>query len=185
MANLIGDLPFFYSQFMELNGYINKLNMFFDLNEIISEEKKCSFLIISVNIDIHTMLRDACHPKPLTSKTYTELVDILQKLFVVKKTCFRERLKFYAAKQEPDEKISKWLERVYELSTECKFRDRLDEEVRDKFICGLLSPAMLTRLCDERMENLTLRKAVQITTNMEGLSKKTADDLNVGYLPDT
>lgn len=67
-----------------------------------------------------------------------------------------------------------WYARIKRLSINCKFGDRFDAVLLDRFISGLKSSAILERLRDEDVD-LTLEKAVEIATNKES-SGKTSDN---------
>lgn len=179
MSELIGSLPFFLPMHHDWSVFVDKLNYFCDVNKL-SPERKRAFLILQVTTDAHIMLRDICHPDPVTSKSYEQLIDLCGKYFMHRTTVFGNRRKFYEAKQELEEPLYRWLNRVQELASGCLFGDRFDLSVLDKFIVGLSSTEMITRLCDEGIDTeLTLRRAVDVAINMEGISRKTKEDLDV------
>lgn len=165
---LIGELPIFYSGASDWQVYTERLEQFFEVNDIAAEKKK-ALLLTSVGEDTYKTLRDVCHPLLPKNKTFDELIELLNKQFVVRTSVFRERVKFYTAKQYPNETIAFWFARIKKLSVDCRFGDRFDDVLLDRFISGLRSSAILDRLCEED-EDLTLQKAVEIATNKESSS---------------
>jgi len=169
----IGELPVYYSGISDWQVYTERLEQFFEVNEIAPEKKK-ALLLTSLNEDTYKTLRDVCHPQLPKDKTFDELIELLNKQFVVRTSVFRERVKFYTAKQYANESIAFWFARIKKLSIDCKFGDRFDAVLLDRFISGLRSSAILDRLCEED-DDLTLQKAVEIASSKE--SSK-ADSVN-------
>jgi hypothetical protein len=166
---LIGELPTFYSGSSDWQVYTERLEQFFEINDIAPEKKK-ALLLTSVGEDTYKTLRDVCHPQLPKDKTFDELISLLNKQFVVRTSVFRERVKFYTAKQYPNETIAAWFARIKKLSIDCRFGERFDDVLLDRFISGLRASAILDRLCEED-DDLTLQKAVEIATSKESSSK--------------
>ena len=55
----------------------------------------------------------------------------------------------------------------------CDFQNKLDEAIRDKFVCGLCNKAMQKRLLAEK--NLTLAAVIEIAQGMEAANKQTTE----------
>lgn len=174
---LIGDIPRFYSQHDDWQVFTERLEQFFEMNDL-AEEKKKAILITSISDDIYKTLRDLCHPLLPKNKTFDELVELLNKQFVVKTSVYRERVTFYNAKQMKDESIANWFARIKKLSVDCKFGERFDEILLDRFISGLRSGPILDRLCEEDEDALKLQTAVEIAITKESSIKESSNDGN-------
>lgn len=172
---LIGEIPKFYSQEDDWQVFTERLEQFFEINDV-AEDKKRAILITSISDDVYKLLRDVCHPVLPKNKTFDELCELLNKQFVVKTSVFRERVTFYSAKQMKNETISNWFARIKKLSVDCKFGDRFDEILLDRFISGLRSSPILDRLCEEDEDKLTLQNAVEIAITKESSIKETSQD---------
>lgn len=172
---LIGEIPKFYSQDDDWQVFTERLEQFFEINDV-AEDKKRAILITSISDDVYKLLRDVCHPVLPKNKTFDELCELLNKQFVVKTSVFRERVTFYSAKQMKNETISNWFARIKKLSVDCKFGDRFDEILLDRFISGLRSSPILDRLCEEDEDKLTLQNAVEIAITKESAIKETSQD---------
>ena len=160
--SMIGDVPIFFEK-GDVKIYLEKLEHFFEANEIAEEKKKAILLIDEYT---YKLLRNVCHPLQPKNKTYEELVELLKKHYVVRTSVFRERVKFYAARQYATESIFRWFIRVKKLSVDCKFGNNFDDIVLDRFISGLRRSRILDRLCEED-NTLTLKQAIDIAVNEE------------------
>lgn len=169
----IGELPKFYSQFDDWQVFTERLEQFFEINDV-PEEKKKAVLITSIGNDIYKTLRDVCHPVLPKEKTFDELCELLNKQFIIKTSVFRERYNFYNAKQMKDEKITDWFARIKKLSVDCKFGDKFDSILLDRFISGLRPSMVLDRLCEEDEDKLTLQQALEIAITKESAVKDNA-----------
>jgi Retrotransposon gag protein len=165
MSNIIGSLPTFNQGGDDWNTYAEILDQFFIVNNV-EDEKKSAFLISCVGTETYKTLRDLCHPTLPKDKPFDDLSEILRKQFSPQVAIFRERTKFYNAKQLPAENVTSWYSRMKRLSVDCKFADNLESILLDKFITGLRTGQVLDRLCEEN-ETLTLQQAVDIASNKE------------------
>lgn len=169
---MIGELPTFYAGSSDWQIYTERLEQFFEVNEIPAEKKK-ALLLTSVGDDTYKTLRDVCHPQLPKDKTFDELIELLNKQYVVRTSVFRVRVKFYLAKQDTHETIAQWFARIKNLSISCQFGDNTDSVLLDRFISGLRASAILDRLCEEN-DGLTLQKAVEIATTKESSASSKA-----------
>lgn len=67
---------------------------------------------------------------------------------------FRERKNFHSAIQNENETVAEWHSRVKKLALSCKFNDKLEAFVLDRFIMGI-NEKIFERLCeeDERLQS--------------------------------
>lgn len=164
-TTMIGSIPEFVANLDDWNVYEERLEQFFEVNDI-TDEKKTAFLISVIGGNSYKSLRDLCHPILPKSKTYEELCELLRKQYCPQIAIFRERANFYNAKQLPGENVTSWYGRIKTLSVNCKFGETLESILLDKFITGLRSGVIIDRLCEEN-EGLTLQQAVDIAVNKE------------------
>lgn len=167
-GDFILPLPYF-SHYLNWNVIHARMNLYFEVCQINDVHKQKAILLAALDDKVFSVLRDICHPKAVKDLTYDQLVTLLRQQFVAPISVHRERLKFYASKQELFETVTEWFGRMKSLSVDCRFGARLDAVLLDRFIIGLRSPALLNRLCEETAddERLTLAKAVDIAKHME------------------
>lgn len=166
-----GELPHFYGEFGDWQVFTERLEQFFEINDV-PDEKKRAILITCIGDDVYKTLRDVCHPALPKEKTFDELCELLNKQFVKKTSVFRERCSFYNAKQQSKETISSWFARIKSLSVDCKFGDKFDAVLLDRFISGLRPSPVLDRLCEEDDETLTIQQALDIAVVKESSTKE-------------
>lgn len=165
MSGLIGNIPEFYCGSDDWNVYSERLDQYFEVNDI-PDTKRSALLISVVGNEAYKTLRDLCHPDLPKNKPFEELCTLLQKQYSPQVSIYRERIKFYKAQQETYENVSQWYGRVKTLSIDCKFGENLDTVLMDRFVSGLRNPIILDRICEED-ETLTLAKAVELAVNKE------------------
>uniref|UniRef100_A0AAG5D920 Retrotransposon gag domain-containing protein n=1 Tax=Anopheles atroparvus TaxID=41427 RepID=A0AAG5D920_ANOAO len=164
-AQLIGTIPEFIVNFDDWNVYSERLDQFFEVNEI-PTEKRNAFLISSIGSDAYKSLRELCHPSLPKDRPFEELCELLRKQFSPQVAIFRERTHFYNATQNVGENVTQWYGRLKKLSVDCKFASNLEAVLLDKFITGLRPGQVLDRLCEEN-ETLQLEQALDIAINKE------------------
>lgn len=152
-----------------------RLEQFFEINDV-KDEKKRAILITCISDDVYKTLRDVCHPTLPKEKSFEELCELLAKQFLVKTSVFRERFNFYNTKQSKDESIAGWFARLKKLSVDCKFGDRFDDILLDRFISGLKQGPILDRVCEEDEGKLTLQQVVEIAITKESATKDNFDE---------
>lgn len=162
---MYGQIPEFLGEGDDWNVYYERLEQFFEVNNI-PDEKRSAFLISVIGSNSYKTLRDLCHPTLPKDKPFTELCELLRRQFSPQISIFRERAKFYNAKQFAHENVTVWYGRVKKLSVDCRFGDTLEHVLLDKFITGLRPGAVMDRLCEEN-ETITLQQAVDIAINKE------------------
>lgn len=143
---VIGIIPIFYSKNSDWLVYAEKLEQFVVANDI-SEEKKKAILLMSILQSDYKILRDVCHPILPKDKSFSQLIEVLNRLFVQRTSVFRERYNFYNARQNVDETIINWFTRIKNLSIDCKFDEQHDDILLDRFISGMAPSVILDRLC--------------------------------------
>uniref|UniRef100_A0A2M3Z3X0 Putative transcription factor spt20 n=1 Tax=Anopheles braziliensis TaxID=58242 RepID=A0A2M3Z3X0_9DIPT len=173
MANqLVGTIPEFTVELDDWNVYYERLEQFFEVNEI-TPEKRSAFLISCIGSQAYKSLRDLCHPALPKDRPFEELCELLRKQFSPQVAIFRERTHFYNATQSVGENVTQWYGRLKKLSVDCKFGSNLEAILLDKFITGLRPGQVLDRLCEEN-ETLRLEQALDIAINKECAVKESA-----------
>ncbi|XP_055626731.1 uncharacterized protein LOC129768834 [Toxorhynchites rutilus septentrionalis] len=171
-SELIGSIGEFDSSRDDWNVYYERLEQFYEVNEV-PEVKRSAFLISVVGTDAYKSLRDLCHPTLPKDKPFEALCELLRKQFSPQISIFRERTKFYNARQESHENVTQWYGKLKRLSVDCKFGSNLEAVLLDKFITGMRPGQVLDRLCEEN-ETLKLDQALDYAVNKECAAKENA-----------
>lgn len=169
----IGQSPYYYGDSGEdLQMFAERLDIFFELNDIVEEKKGIVLLSCITDIPYKT-LRVMCEPQLPKEKPYDELLEMLNKQHSAKTSVFRARYKFYNEDPQDYESISQWYGNVKMMAVECKFGDFFGANVLDRFISGLKPSPILDRLCEEDEETLTMERAFEIAFQMESSINET------------
>uniref|UniRef100_A0A182MKT6 Retrotransposon gag domain-containing protein n=1 Tax=Anopheles culicifacies TaxID=139723 RepID=A0A182MKT6_9DIPT len=178
-GQLIGTIPEFIINCDDWNVYYERLEQFFEVNEIVPE-KRSAFLISCIGSHAYKSLRDLCHPSLPKDRPFEELCELLRKQFSPQVAIFRERTLFYNATQSVGENVTQWYGRLKKLSVDCKFGSNLEAILLDKFITGLRPGQVLDRLCEEN-ETIRLDQALDIAVNKECAVRETAYQTPTAY----
>ena len=173
---LIGRIDPFDAGVESITAYLERLQLYFDVNSI-PEPKRVSSLLTLIGPVNYNLLRSLVAPTPPREKSYDELLSTLENHYNPKKLVIAERYHFYQRNQKTTESISEYIAELRQLAIHCEFQNFLDEALRDKLVCGLKSEAILKRLLTEKA--LTLEKALEISQSMEA-AERDAKGLNKG-----
>ncbi len=97
-------------------------------------------------------------------------MSLLKEHYSPKPLILTVRFRFHKRNQQDGESISQFVAVLKRLSEHCEFGQSLSDTICDRFVCGLRSEAIQKRLLTE--SNLTLQKAIKISTSMEMAAKE-------------
>ena len=152
-----------------ISAYLERLQMFFDANNI-ADEKKVSVLLTVIGKNTFSLLRNLLAPTSPKDKSL-ELTAMLKAHFEPKPLVIAERFDFYRRDQRAGESIMDFVADLRCLTVKCEFETFLDQALRDRFVCGLRSESIQKRLLSEDSK-LTFTKAVEIAQGMESAASK-------------
>lgn len=118
-------------------------------NEVLKADKmKVAYMISLIGKDTYTTLKDICLPSKPTEKTFAELCNLLTDCYKPSVTVLlvAESYKFHKAKQEFDESVTMYANRLRRLAANCQFKGFLDRALRDRFVCGIRNQNTLNSL---------------------------------------
>ena len=84
-----------------------------------------------------------------------------------------ERFRFHRRNQKEGEAMAQYLAELRKLTEHCDFRDNLEEALRDRLVCGIVSIPIQKRLLAEK--DLTLQKTMEIAQGMEAAMKQSSE----------
>lgn len=171
MAGLIGTITAFDATEESWSSYVERLEIFFDANDI-KEEKKISTLLTVMGLKTYNLVKNLCAPDKPAAKKYEEVVQLVEKHLSPKPSFITERYKFSLRNQREHETISDYIVQLKELSLFCEFKENLPDYLRDRLVSGIRNDAIKKRLLGET--DLTFEKAVSIATSMEMADREAA-----------
>ena len=154
------------------SAYVERLELFFLANEI-KDDKKVATLLTVFGTKTYSLLRNIIAPSKPAEKTYEQLVDAMKSYVDPKPIVIAERFRFHRRDQREGETFVQYLAQLRKLTEHCEFRDNLEEALRDRLVCGMLSVPIQKRLLAEK--DLTLQKAMEIAQSMEAATKQSSE----------
>jgi len=134
----------------------------------VAEEKKKYALIALLGAEAFELVADSCLPQKPVDKTYTDLLSIIKKQLVPVKLPIAARYEFYQLRQNSDD-VKTYVRKLKHASEQCAFGTQLADRLRDQLVMGLSNKEAVKRMLTERLEDLTLEKAIDLATAYEAV----------------
>lgn len=179
MAGYIGKIDAFDSTADDWIMYIERLEQYFTVNDI-ANEKQVPALLSAMGGKAYSLLRSLTAPEKPASKSFAEIVQIMQTHLSPKPLLIAERFRFHKRNQNEGESIASYVAELKKLSEHCQFGDGLNDALRDRLVCGILKESIQKRLLTEA--DLTFKRAVEVAISMEIAAKDTIE-LQTGVKP--
>ena len=154
------------------SAYVERLELFFLANEI-KDDKKVATLLTVLGTKAYSLLRNIIAPSKPAEKTYEQLVDTMKSYVDPKPIVIAECFRFHHRNQREGETFVQYLAQFCKLTEHREFRDNLEEALRDRLVCEMLSVPIQKRLLAEK--DLTLQKAMEIAQSMEAATKQSSE----------
>ena len=142
--------------------YIERVNHFFEANEITDPDKRRSIFLVCVGAKTYKLVRSLVAPEDPKDKSYEDLAKLLQDHFMPKPSAIVQRFKF-----------NTHLAELRHLSEHCEFRLTLDERLRDRLVCGVRDIRIQRRLLAE--PKLTLKRTLDLALATEAADKDASE----------
>lgn len=101
-----------YNETEDWRHYIERVNLFFDANEITDPDKKRSLFLVSVGAKTYKLIRSLVAPEDPKDKSYEALAKLAQEHFMPKPSAIVQRFKLNTRSQQPGETIAMFFGRV-------------------------------------------------------------------------
>ena len=162
-----------YNETEDWRHYIERVNLFFDANEITDPAKQRSLFLVSVGAKTYKLIRSLVAPEDPKDKSYEALAKLAQEHFMPKPSAIVQRFKFNTRSQQPGETIAMFLAELRQLTEYCEFGATLDEMLRDRLVCGVQDIGIQRRLLAE--PKLTLQRALDLALVIEAAEKDASE----------
>lgn len=131
-------------------------------------EKQMAVLLTKINAEAYKLIRDLCAPEKPASKTFAEIVKIMNNHLNPKPSETMERCKSYQAYQAATETVAEFTARLKSLSLNCNFAEP-KTALRDQLVCGIKEHT--TKIILFKEEKLTYEAAYKIAAALEAAEK--------------
>lgn len=137
--------------------------------------KKAAILVKALPITAITDLQRRIKPVLLSAAKYDELIEKLTSQYEVKKSVVGASVKFLNRKQTASESIETYAKVLNDLASSCNYKDCCrDRMLKDVFIAGLQSSAILSSLLQESEKN-TFNQCIERAKLLEALTADAQD----------
>uniref|UniRef100_A0A182PUQ5 CCHC-type domain-containing protein n=1 Tax=Anopheles epiroticus TaxID=199890 RepID=A0A182PUQ5_9DIPT len=157
----------------KIQRWLERLEIAFKIHRVTEEDKRDYLLHYMGSTTYDVLCNKLKNANPQT-KSFTEIVSILQEHFNPNPLEILENFKFASRKQRENESLCEYLMDLEKLAQSCNFGDYLDKALRNQFVFGLQNRAIQSRLLEVR--DLTLDKAKDIAFGME-MSNRGTDEI--------
>ena len=154
----------------DFESYVERLEAWLVVNGVTVEQKGSVFLAV-IGATTYKLLKSVLAPEKPNTKTFDELVNVLQRHYKPKPLIIAERFRFYKRQQQEGETGASFSVALRQLSSSCAFGVFLPEALSDQFVCGLSIQGIQRKLLSEA--NLTLDRALQLATAMSMATENT------------
>lgn len=120
---------------------------------------KAGVLLLKTAPTLYDKLADYVCPNKPGEMSFESLTEALQELLIPTTYVLAERFSFQKLGREPTESVRAFAERLTKAAEKCEFENR-DVRMRDQFICGLGSQAIVGKLIIKDHKKLTFKEAV-------------------------
>lgn len=108
-----------------------------NLNTPENENQRRNLLLSKVGPEPFRMLVDHFKPDNVSTKTYAEVKEVLNKYYGKPTYVLSERVAFTLYFRSEGETVTKFLSNLRGLATRCEFGDNLRERIRDQLVTGI------------------------------------------------
>lgn len=166
---IIGKVCEFNADLESFENYTERLTNFFKINNI-KEEERVAYFVSVMGPALYTTLKDLLHPTKVGDVDFKEAIKVLSTHFKPRVNVTYERFIFNKRSQKEGESISEYSMQLKKLAASCKFDNFLNEALRDRFLCGLKSPAIQSKLLAEG-DSLDFPKALDLALVIENADR--------------
>ena len=182
MTTQYGQLVEFNPQTDSIKAYFERASLFFTANGV-GDDKKVPILLSSIGTPTYSLLSNLFAPNSPRGKSIAEIQKKLSDHFEPARSVITERFHFHKREQAMGETISEYDAALRKLAVHCDFGDKLDDMLRDRFVCGLHHEPIQRRMLSES-STLKYVKAIEISKAMVIVDKSArsfnAEDTSAG-----
>ncbi len=169
--SLFGSISEFLESKESWPQYQERLEQFFIANEVEERKRKAIFLS-TIGPAAYRTLGNLVSPKKPGEETYAQLIRVMFEHYNPKPLVTMQRYRFYSRFRQPNESVSVFVAELRNIAKDCEFGAALEENLRDRLVCGISDHNLQKRLLSE--QNLTFKRAFDIAQSHETAAKDIA-----------
>ena len=118
-------------------AYTERLQYYFTVNDVQSEDKKHAILLSVCGPDTYKAIRSLIDIETLDKAKFEELVNILKSHYDPKPSFIAQRFKFYNRTRATGKTVSTFVAALHQIAEYCKYNETLNDMIRDHLVCGI------------------------------------------------
>ena len=163
-------------------SYTERIDEYFLANDVESPEKQRAILLSVCGASTYQKIRDLLAPEKPKSKSFTEIVKLVQDHHQPPPSFIVQRFNFNMTNQKEGESISDFIANLRRISEHCKYGTNLEDMLRDRIVCGVRDKRIQQRLLAE--PDLKFTKARELAIAAEAATRN-SQDLQASQKPNT
>ena len=164
MAPVYGSLSEFKSEEEDWKNYVERIECYFTANEINDAAKKKNILLSVVGAKTYSLIRSLAD-NDVSAESYAGLITLMSNHLHPVKNEIAERFVFNRRDRKDGESIRQFVSVLRKLAEDCNYGGTLQEQLRDRIVCGVRDERMQQKLLSET--GLDLPKTIKICTAIE------------------
>ena len=160
MACFHGRVPEFSGATDDWDIFTEQLSHYFTASGITDADKKRAVLLSTCGITVYKLLKILLSPDNLTSRTFDELVKLVQEHHHPQPSVIMRRFRFNTCVRQHGETVAAFVARLRDLASHCEYGDSAKELIRDRLVCGIRNDHLQRSLLE--VAKLTFEKAFEI-----------------------
>lgn len=149
----------------DFDTYIDRLTAYFIVQNV-PDKLKVQCFVSLIGPKLFSLLKNLLYPSSYSDKTFEDLTKLLKAHINPPPLVIPARHAFLNRKQHDGESISNYITQLRKLISTCKYNEQtMKTMLRDVFVSGLRSKAILDRLFEE--DDISLEKTIELALAME------------------
>ncbi|XP_061729159.1 uncharacterized protein LOC133534086 [Cydia pomonella] len=154
------------------SSYMDRVEMYYKVNAV-QDDMKVPVLIAAMGDEAYELLENLASPTKPAELTLDKIKELMSHHLQPTPSVLAERYRFRQRRQNVGENVATYVAELKRLSKHCKFGSELNGNLRDQFICGLISDLIRQRLFAED-DSITFAAAVKLATSLEAAERDAA-----------
>ena len=161
------------SQSSDWENWIERIELWFMTQEMDNDNKKKATVLTHLAPEAYKLVKNLLHPKKPSEATYGEITAKLTDHLMPASNPIIERYKFYSRYRKDGETVADFVADLRQIARKCDFNDKLEENLRDRIVCGINNQAVQKRLLAIGA-TLTYKTSIETALAMEVAAAQSA-----------
>nr|XP_047141340.1 uncharacterized protein K02A2.6-like [Hydra vulgaris] len=148
--------------------YIERFENYLLANNIQEAELQKAVFLSTIGGPAYKLLRSLCE-NDTKNKSFTQLIKLMRDHLKPTPNFIAQRFQFYKRDRKEGESVNGYITELRRLSEHCEFSEKLNDYLRDRFVCGLNNENVQQKLLT--IKNLTLETALDTARAYEAAYK--------------